>query len=106
MPFGFLLPILWEKYRTLLPTLFIGILFSIIIEIGQLFIPFRASDINDLIMNAIGTICGWIIFNIMSKIFNKLSNKTVVEIESKYSVSIKLESYLYSIIAIISTFLS
>ncbi|WP_416173818.1 hypothetical protein [Clostridium perfringens] len=34
MPFGFLLPTLWEKYRTLLPTLFAGILFSIIIEIG------------------------------------------------------------------------
>ncbi|MDZ7548685.1 VanZ family protein [Clostridium perfringens] len=90
----------------LLPTLFAGILFSIIIEIGQLFIPFRASDINDLIMNAIGTICGWFIFNIMSKIFNKLSNKTVVKSASNDSVNIKLESYLYSIIAIISTFLS
>jgi glycopeptide antibiotics resistance protein len=106
MPFGFLLPTLWEKYRTLLPTLFAGILFSIIIEISQLFIPFRASDINDLIMNAIGTICGWFIFNIMSKIFNKLSNKTVVKSASNDSVIIKLESYLYSIIAIISTFLS
>ena len=106
MPFGFLLPTLWEKYRALLPTLYTGILFSIIIEIGQLFIPFRTSDINDLIMNSIGTIFGWIIFNIMSKIFNKLSNKTIVESSSNSSIIIKLESYLYIIIAIISTFLS
>ncbi len=106
MPFGFLLPTLWEKYRTLLPTLFTGILFSIIIEIGQLFIPFRASDINDLIMNSIGTIFGWIIFNIMSKIFYKLSNKIVVESASNDSIIIKLESCLYIIISIISTFLS
>ena len=106
MPFGFLLPTLWKKYRALLPTLYTGILFSIIIEIGQLFIPFRASDINDLIMNSIGTIFGWIIFNIMSKIFYKLSNKTVVESSSNDGIFIKLESYLYIIIAIISTFLS
>lgn len=106
MPFGFLLPTLWKKYRKLLPTLCIGILFSIIIEIGQLFIQFRASDINDLIMNSIGAVCGWIIFNIMSKIFHKLSNKTVVESTSSDSIIIKLESYLYIIIAIISTFLS
>lgn len=106
MPFGFLLPTLWEKYRKLLPTLCIGILFSIIIEIGQLFIQFRASDINDLIMNSIGAVCGWIIFNIMSKIFHKLSNKTVVKIDSNDSIIIKLESFLYIIIAIVSTFLS
>ena len=105
MPFGFLLPTLWKKYRALLPTLCTGILFSIIIEIGQLFIPFRASDINDLIMNTIGTICGWAIFNIMSKIFYELSNKTVVETVSNDSMIIKLEPYLYIAIAIVSTFL-
>ena len=106
MPFGFLLPTLWKKYRTLLPTLCTGILFSIIIEIAQLFVPFRASDINDLIMNTLGTIFGWIIFNIISKIFYKLSNKTVVESSSNDSIIIKLESYLYIVIPIISTFLS
>ena len=105
MPFGFLLPTLWKKYRKLLPTLCNGILFSIIIEIGQLFVPHRASDINDLIMNTIGTICGWIIFNIISKIFHKLANKTVVEISSNDSMTIKLEPYLYIAIPIISTFL-
>jgi glycopeptide antibiotics resistance protein len=104
MPFGFLLPTLWTKYRRLLPTLCSGILFSIIIEIAQLFIPFRASDITDLIMNTLGTICGWIIFNIISKIFHKLANKTVVEISSNDSMTIKLEPYLYVAIAIISKF--
>ena len=105
MPFGFLLPTLWKKYRKLLKTLCSGILFSIIIEIGQLFVPHRASDINDLIMNTIGTICGWIIFNIISKIFHKLANKTVIEISSNDSMAIKLEPYLYIAIPIISTFL-
>ncbi len=105
MPFGFLLPTLWKKYRKLLPTLWNGLLFSIIIEIAQLFGLYRVSDINDLIMNTIGTICGWIIFNIISKFFHKLANKTVVEISSKDSMTIKLEPYLYIAIAIVSTFL-
>lgn len=106
MPFGFLFPTLWKKHRKLLPTLCSGLLFSIIIEIGQLFIKYRASDINDLIMNTLGTICGWIIFNIMSKIFHELANKTVVESSSYDSMIIKSEPFLYIAIAITSAFLS
>lgn len=106
MPFGFLLPTLWKKYRRLLPTLFTGLAFSIIIEIGQLFVRFRATDVNDLIMNTLGTICGWIIFKLMSKIFNKLLNKTVVETLADDKAINKLEPFLYIFIAVISTFLS
>ncbi|WP_102400735.1 VanZ family protein [Haloimpatiens massiliensis] len=105
MPFGFLLPTLWRKYRTFWPTLYQGMLFSLIIEIGQMFIPYRATDIDDLIMNTIGTICGWIIFNIMSKIFHKLVNKTVIQTIPKDGLITKLEPYLYIIIAIISSLL-
>jgi glycopeptide antibiotics resistance protein len=105
MPFGFLLPTLWKKYRILWPTLCSGIVISIIIEISQLFVLHRETDINDLIMNAVGTICGWIIFNIMSNTFYKLANKTVVEISNSDSIIIKLEPYLYIVTAIISSFL-
>lgn len=56
-------------------------------------------------MNTIGAICGWVIFNIISKIFHKLANKTVVEIYSTDSMSIKLVPYLYIAIPIISAFL-
>lgn len=105
MPFGFLLPTLWRKYRTLWSTLYQGILFSLIIQISQMFVPHRATDINDLIMNTIGTICGWIIFNIMSKVFHKLANKTAMQTFSNNRIIIKLEPYLYIVIAIISSFL-
>ncbi|MEN8435362.1 VanZ family protein [Clostridium septicum] len=106
MPFGFLLPTLWQKYKKLLPTLFSGLVFSIIIEFAQLFANGRGTDINDLIMNTLGTICGWIIFTFMSKIFYKLANKTVVESSPNDGMIFKLEPYLYIFIAIISTFLS
>lgn len=64
----------------------------------------RQTDINDLIMNIIGTICGWAIFNVMRKVFCKLTNKTVVNICSNDTLAIKLESYLYILIAMISVF--
>ncbi|WP_061994676.1 VanZ family protein [Clostridium sp. ATCC 25772] len=105
MPFGFLLPTLWRKYRKLLPTLYQGILFSLIIEISQMFVLYRITDINDLIMNTIGTICGWVVFNIMSKVFHGLNNKTVIQTVSNDAIIIKLEPYLYIVIAIVSSFL-
>lgn len=104
MPFGFLLPALWKKYRNFWTTFYYGAFFSLIIEIGQLFTRYRSSDIDDLIFNTIGTICGWLIFNIMRKIFHKLANKIVVEILPGDTLAIKLESYLYIGIVIICFF--
>ena len=105
MPLGFLLPTLWKKYRSFLKTLSYGIIFSFIIEIGQLFTKNRATDINDLIMNTLGTILGWIIFNFLRKVFKKLTRKTVVDTKAFESKIIKLEPYLYVFIAIISVFI-
>lgn len=104
MPLGFLLPALWEKYRNLWAAFYYGLFFSLIIEIGQLFVRYRATDINDLIMNTIGTICGWVIFHTVKKTFRKFANKTVVDITSSDTLAIKLEPYLYIFIAIICAF--
>lgn len=103
MPFGFLLPTLWEKYRKLLPTIFHGLIFSFLIEISKLF-THRISDITDLIMNTIGAFLGWLLFSLLSKFFFKLCKKTAVE----FSVTkfINIEYYLYILIAIICAFLS
>ena len=76
MPFGFLLPTLWNKFRKFIPTVFAGFIFSLIIEVGQLF-TIRATDVDDLIMNTLGTILGFILFKILSIIFKKLSNNQI-----------------------------
>lgn len=104
MPFGFLLPTLWTRYRKLLWTVCYGAIFSFTIEISQLFVSSRETDINDLIMNIVGTMCGFVLFNIMRKIFYKLANRTAVNICFKDNLIIKLEPYIYVIIAIICTF--
>lgn len=104
MPFGFLLPTLWEKYRNLWPTFCYGLIFSIIIEGSQLFTRNRTSDINDLIFNTLGTVCGWIIFNSMRNVLHKLTDKTVVKILPSDTLAIKLEPHLYIVISIICAF--
>ena len=103
MPFGFLLPTLWNKFRKFIPTVFAGFIFSLIIEVGQLF-TIRATDVDDLIMNTLGTILGFILFKILSIIFKKLSNKTMVEEYNKKDSIIKYGPYLYIGIAVISVF--
>lgn len=45
--------------------------FSLFIECSQLFTLYRVSDVNDLVMNTLGTIGGWVIWKIIFSHFFK-----------------------------------
>lgn len=68
LPLGFLLPILWKKYRKKRDTILFGLGMSLVIEILQIF-TFRATDINDLITNVFGTILGFLLAEALIKRF-------------------------------------
>lgn len=60
VPFGLLLPLLWNgfsKFRYVLPA---GFGFSCLIELLQL-LTFRVTDVDDLITNTLGTITGFLL---------------------------------------------
>lgn len=57
LPFGFLLPILWKKCRSWKMTVASGFLLSLMVEILQMFC-YRVTDVNDLLMNTLGTLLG------------------------------------------------
>ena len=59
-PLGFLLPAYFERYRRWGRTLAAGFLTSLAVEAIQLF-TFRATDVDDLIMNALGTLVGFLL---------------------------------------------
>ena len=59
-PLGFLLPAYFERYRHWGRTLAAGFLTSLTVELIQLF-TFRATDVDDLIMNTLGTLVGLLI---------------------------------------------
>ena len=57
-PFGFLLPVLWRKCRKWKVTVLAGFLLSLTIEVLQMFC-FRATDVDDLLMNTLGAGLGY-----------------------------------------------
>ena len=59
-PLGFLLPAYFDRYRSFVPTLDAGILTSLTVELIQLF-TFRTTDVDDLIMNTLGTVVGFLL---------------------------------------------
>lgn len=62
IPLGFLCPLISKSYQCVKNTLLIGCGLSFSIEIVQLFTLYRATDINDLITNIIGTLIGYFCF--------------------------------------------
>jgi len=59
LPLGFLLPLLWQTYRDFRKTLCFGFALTLCIELLQIF-TFRATDINDIITNTLGTCLGFL----------------------------------------------
>ena len=58
IPFGAFLPFYFKRFRNVKTTVLSGFLMSLFIEILQLF-TFRATDIDDLIMNTLGAFAGY-----------------------------------------------
>jgi glycopeptide antibiotics resistance protein len=82
IPLGVMLPTIWVRFRKLHYCLILGVLLSSIIELLQLFenligIAFtRICDVDDLIMNTLGTILGFLIYKAISVL---KSNKGVIK---------------------------
>ena len=60
LPLGVFLPLLWQKYRKICACVLFGFLLSLIIELLQM-LTFRATDVNDLITNCLGTTTGFLL---------------------------------------------
>lgn len=73
MPLGFLLPLIWKTYRKFIKVLIFGFGMSFSIEILQL-INSRVTDIDDLLMNSLGTCIGYLLFYLIKRIFVNWGN--------------------------------
>lgn len=96
MPLGFLLPLLWKKYRKIPALVCTGLGFSLMIELSQL-LNHRVTDIDDLLMNTLGALIGFIIWKLLSKM---LPGKSL----SSYPLS-ENEGSAYICLAFAGTFL-
>ena len=76
MPLGFLLPLIWEDFRQIKKTVLAGVGLSLTIEISQLFC-LRVTDIDDLMMNTLGAVFGYLIWLLFKKIFTGVGTKSM-----------------------------
>ena len=73
VPFGFLLAMIWPSTGEYKHVLLSGLLFSLLIEVSQL-LNHRATDVDDLIMNAAGAALGFLVYRAFAHI-TKWDNK-------------------------------
>lgn len=63
---GFLLPVLWRRFEKVKQTVLTCFLISLAIEITQLFVG-RSTDIDDLLLNTLGGLLGFLLYAILKK---------------------------------------
>lgn len=67
LPVGFFVPLLWNKMARFYQVALLGLGLSLTIEFLQLF-TFRAVDVDDLLMNTLGGILGYLLYRLAQKI--------------------------------------
>ncbi|MDD6039538.1 MAG: VanZ family protein [bacterium] len=65
VPFGTFLPLLIKKCQNLMRTLLLGFEFSLLVEVLQLLSKVGSFDVDDLLLNTLGVLIGYIVFLIM-----------------------------------------
>ena len=69
IPFGVLLPITYKKFSSVISVFFIGFASILFIEIFQFFTKLGSFDVDDIILNMIGIVCGYLMFLVINCIF-------------------------------------
>lgn len=80
LPAGALLPLLYKKFQKLSRCALYGFLFSLAIELMQLFC-FRTTDLDDLLTNTLGTIAGFGIFALLQKLYPPVADEFSIPAE-------------------------
>ena len=73
LPFGMFLPQLFPKCKNVLLTILLSLEFSFVIEVIQLISRVGSFDVDDLLLNTIGGLCGYILYGAGSFLRRKKS---------------------------------
>lgn len=79
VPLGFCIPLFFNKKNKLTKVILYGFSSSLTIELLQLFTPNNITDIDDIIFNILGSIIGFILFNIIYSIFKNTKISAFIE---------------------------
>lgn len=115
IPLGFGIPLFFNEKNKLNKVILYGFTASLTIEIIQLFTPYNTTDIDDVIFNTLGAVLGFIIFNIIYKIFkNTKLGIFIKSLSSPFNGNLILEAskpigamiLIFSIISLIFLYLN
>ncbi|MBR5128355.1 MAG: VanZ family protein [Roseburia sp.] len=67
MPFGFFLPVFATRCRTIWNTLLYSFELSVLVELIQLITKVGSFDVDDIILNTLGGILGYIVYKIVRR---------------------------------------
>lgn len=71
VPLGLALPLLWKSFGSWTRTALFGFFLSLLIEILQIF-TLRATDVNDLLTNTLGTVLGYFLAKVILRFLPQL----------------------------------
>ena len=69
IPFGFLLPVTYKKFSSAISVFVIGLASILVIESFQFFTKLGSFDVDDIILNMTGIVCGYVIFLVTNRLF-------------------------------------
>lgn len=71
MPFGFLVPLLFKRFY-IVKTIILSSMVSLLVESLQLGFRIGSFDVDDIILNTIGGLCGYLVARIFMIMMNKV----------------------------------
>lgn len=75
MPFSFFIPIISRRCKFWYNTIFLSFFLSLSIEITQLIFKVGSFDVDDLFLNTLGGVCGYLLYQLVQMIRRKLRGK-------------------------------
>lgn len=76
VPFGMILPVIHHRFRSFLYMILMTFEFSLVIEVIQLVSKVGSFDVDDLLLNTIGGMLGYLLFEVLNKIRRHRYEKT------------------------------
>lgn len=71
IPFGFLLPIVYNKINSFFKFFASNILFILFVESFQFFTRIGCFDVDDIILNFVGSLCGYLVLLLVKFLFKR-----------------------------------
>ena len=71
MPFGLFVPYIFKRRISFIKVVFTTFMFSLCIEVIQLYFMIGIFDVDDLILNTIGGALGYVVYAVLNKIRNE-----------------------------------